>query len=540
MPRPTSSHGARLSRSLGLVEVTASGVGLIIGAGIYVLLAAATAEAGAVVWISFLVAGGLSALTALSYAELASMYPSAGAEFEYTRRVAPPWVAFAVGWLMILALAVAAAAVSLGFGKYLRYFVDVPTQPGALALLAVVTAIALSGIEHSARLTTVLSAVQVLGLVAIIAIGVPHIGDESLLEGGSVHAVLGASALVFFAFVGFDEVITLSDETTEPTRTIPRALFLALGLSTALYVGVAIAGVSVLGAAGLAAADQPLAEVMSTAVGGVSGGVVAVVAMIATTNTTLLAITAASRLQFGMASTGALPDSLHRVNRRRAPNRAIWIAVAAAACFVWIGDIQVVAGVTDFSVYVVFIAVNVTVIILRFWQPNRRRPFAVPATIGRVPIPPVIALLVTGVMVPFLDPAAIGLGVGATLLGVAAYVFMRRSQSPTSDNHPTEDRPTGDVAMAPRTRITIEDAVATGGVLRVDFDAVDFDLEEFRTGMQVELQHGRGDPDTNITDDNLLATGKITLAHLNEIPDYYTRLAEMTRQARLQRDPRGR
>ncbi len=525
----------RLRRSLGLVEVTASGVGLIIGAGIYVLLAAATAEAGAAVWISFLVAGGLSALTALSYAELASMYPSAGAEYEYTRRVAPPWVAFAVGWLMILALAVAAAAVSLGFGKYLRYFVDVPTQLGALALLAVVTSIALSGIEHSARLTTVLSAVQVLGLIVIIAIGVPHLGDESLLEGGSVHGVLGASALVFFAFVGFDEVITMSDETTDPTRTIPRALFLALGLSTALYVGVAIAGVSVLGAVGLAAADQPLAEVMSTAVGGVSGGVVAVVAMIATTNTTLLALTAASRLQFGMASTGALPDSLHRVNRRRAPNRAIWIAVAAAACFVGIGDVQVVAGVTDFAVYVVFIAVNLTVIILRFWQPNRRRPFAVPATIGRVPIPPVVALIVTGIMVPYLDPAAIGLGVGATLLGVAAYLALRRSQSPTSDDHPTED-----TAMSPRTRITIDDATATAGVLRVDFDAVDFDLEEFRTGMQVELQHGRGDPDTNITDDNLLTTGKITLAHLNEISDYYTRLAEMTRQARLQRDPRGR
>ena len=195
---------------------------------------------------------------------------------------------------------------------------------------------------------------------------------------------------------------------------------------------------------------------------------------------------------------------------------------------------------TDFSVYVVFIAVNITVVILRFWQPNRRRPFAVPATIGRVPVPPVIALLVTGIMVPFLDPAAIGLGVGATLLGIAAYVAMRRSPSTKPDDPPTGDQQTREMAMAPRTRITVEDAAATAGVLRLDFDAVDLDLAEFRTGMQVELQHGRGDPDTNITDDNLLTTGKIALAHLNEIPDYYTRLAAMTQQARGQRGPTAR
>ncbi|WP_436794845.1 amino acid permease [Actinospongicola halichondriae] len=517
-----------LRRSLGLVEVTASGVGLIIGAGIYVLLAAATAEAGAAVWIAFLVAGGLSALTALSYAELASMYPSAGAEYEYTRRVAPPWVAFAIGWLMILALAVAAAAVSLGFGSYLRYFVDVPAQAGAGVLLVGVTAVAMGGIESSARLTTVLSAVQILGLVVIIAIGVPHVGDESLVDGGTVGGVLGASALVFFAFVGFDEVITLSEETTQPTRTIPRALLLALGVSTLLYVGVAIAGISVLGPDLLAAAEQPLADVMSTAVGGVSGEVVAVVAMIATTNTTLLAITAASRLQFGMASTGALPAALGRVNRRRAPGRAIGLVVAAAACFVLVGDISVVAGVTDFSVYVVFIAVNATVITLRFWQPNRRRPFRVPATVGRVPIPPVLALGVTAVMVPFLDPVAIGLGTVATLIGIAVYVALERLRPPA----PRAPRGSDDPNMAPRTTITADDAAATATVLQIDFDVVEFELEEFRAGMQIELQHGRGDPDTNITDDDLLTTGKIALAHLNEIPDYYTRLAVMTRAAR--------
>ena len=110
----STSGSPNLRRELGLAQVTASGVGIIIGAGIYALLGAATVEAGASVWASFAVAGVLSALTALSYCELASMYPAAGAEFDYARRVAPAWVAFLVGWVMIVGLIVGAGAVSLG------------------------------------------------------------------------------------------------------------------------------------------------------------------------------------------------------------------------------------------------------------------------------------------------------------------------------------------------------------------------------------------------------------------------------------------
>jgi len=285
-----------LKRTLGLGQITASGVGIIIGAGIYVLLGAATAEAGSAVWIAFLVAGLLSALTASSYSELASMFPNAGAEYDYTRRVAPQWLAFVVGWVMIAGLVVAAAAVALGFASYLRYFVDIPVRVGAWILLAVVTSVALTGIEQSARLTVTLSLIQVGGLIAIVAIGVPHVGDHDLTAGSSTAGVVTAAALVFFAFVGFDEVITLAEETTDPARTVPRALLLALGLSTVLYIGVAISAISVLGPEALGSSEQPLADVVGEAIGPVSAAVVAVVAMVATTNTSLLAVTAASRL----------------------------------------------------------------------------------------------------------------------------------------------------------------------------------------------------------------------------------------------------
>lgn len=409
-----------LRRVLGLTEVTAGGVGIIIGAGIYVLLGAATAHAGALVWLGFLLAAVLSLLTGLSYAELSSMYPSAAGEYEYTRQAMPEWVAFLVGWAMISGLVVAAATVSIGFARYAAYFIDVDTRVTALGLLITVAAIAMTGIKYSAWVTVGLSAIQVGGLVFVASIGLPHVGEADLLAGPGVPGVLSAAALVFFAFIGFDEVITLAEETRDPTRTVPRALLLALGLSTALYVAVAIAAVSVLGAEALAASPRPLADVMAHVLGDRGATVVAVIALLTTTNTTLLALTAASRVVYGMAKRGAVPDAFAAVHRRRrTPIRAIVTVTLAAAVFAAIGTFAIIAAITDFAVYVVFLAVNATVIALRWTQPARRRPFAVPGTIGRVPVLPILGLASVAVMMTQLEPLAIGLGAVLCAIGLA-------------------------------------------------------------------------------------------------------------------------
>ena len=523
-----SAGGRGLRRELGLVQVTASGVGIIIGAGIYVLLGSATEKAGASVWLGFALAGLLSALTALSYCELASMFPAAGAEFDYTRRVAPPWVAFLVGWVMIVGLIVAAGAVSLGFARYLQHFVDVPEQLGAGALLLVVTGVALLGIRESAALTLVFALVQVGGLLFVISIGVPHLGDHSLVEGTSVGGVVGAGALVFFAFIGFDEVITLSDETRDPARTVPRSLLLALGISTLLYMAVAVAGVSVLGADALAAADQPLAEVMATAVGDRSADLVALIALAATTNTTLLLLTASSRLAFGMTERDALPPVIGRVSSRGVPWVAVLLATAGAAAGVVLGNLALVASVTDFAVYLVFVAVNLVVIILRFRQPRRLRPFRVPLAVRRVPLPTVAALVVVLVMLPGLEPAALLLGTALTVAGLLVHLALRRWGPPAAP--PLALRLGEDDGMH-RTSVSAEEAAVVLEALHVDLATVPWDLEQFRMGMEEELAHGRADPDTNVTDDDLVLTGKIALAHLVEIPDYYTRLAAMEAEA---------
>ena len=523
-----SAGGSGLRRELGLAQVTASGVGIIVGAGIYALLGEATAEVGASVWASFAVAGLLSALTALSYCELASMFPAAGAEFDYARRVAPAWVAFLVGWVMILGLVVGAGAVSLGFARYLRYFFDVPELAAAIGLLVVVTSVALVGIRQSAALTLVFSMIQVGGLVFVAAIGVPRLGDHSLVDGMAMAPVVGGAALVFFAFVGFDEVITLSDETRDPARTVPRALLLALGISTFLYMAVAVAGVSVLGAGALGSAEQPLAAVMETALGERSAGVVALIALAATTNTTLLLVTASSRLAFGMAGRGAFPATFGRVSGRGVPWVAVCVAAAGAVGALAIGNLALVASVTDFAVYLVFVVVNVVVLILRFRQPHRLRPFRVPLAVGRVPVPTVAALLVVFVLIPSLDPAAIALGAALTLVGLAFHLGLRRWGPPPA---PPEVPGIGEDGGMHKTRVNAAEAGAVLDALHIDLATVPWDLEQFRIGMESELAHGRADPDTNVTDDDLVLTGKIALAHLVEIPDYYTRLLAMEAQA---------
>ena len=415
-----------LRRVLGLTEVTAGGIGIIIGAGIYVLLGSATAQAGAAVWIAFVLAAILSALTGLSYAELSSMFPSAAGEYEYTRQVTPEWIAFVVGWMMIVGLVVAAATVSLGFGRYAGHFIDMSPRVAALALLAPVSLVAIAGIKQSARLTVVMSAVQVGGLLLIIGIGVPHLGDVNLLASRGTGALLGAAALVFFAFIGFDEVITLAEETRDPTRTVPRALLLALGLSTLLYLAVALTAVSVLGPAALAASPRPLADVMAHDLGHASAGMVAAIAMVSTANTTLLAITAASRVMYGMAARAALPARLARVHRRLAARvHAIVVVASVAAAFAALGDLTFIAAVTDFAVYVVFLAVNGTVVVLRRLRPEIARPFAVPGTLAGVPVISVLGAVSVVIMLLHLDMRAVTLGMGLLALGLLAGWLIR-------------------------------------------------------------------------------------------------------------------
>lgn len=424
--------GPGLRRVLHPWQVLASGVGLIVGAGIYVLVGDAAGKAGEAVWAAFLLAGLLSALTALSYAELASMYPKAGAEYEYARQVFPAWLAFLVGWAMIMGLIVAAGAVALGFGRYFGEFVDIDARLPGLALLVAVTAVGLRGIQDSVRLTVAMSVVQVGGLLLIIAIGVPHLGDVDLTESKGAGGVLGAAALVFFAFIGFDEVNTLAEETEDASRTIPRAILGALAISTTLYVLVAATAVSVLGADALAASERPLSDVMATAFASRAGPAVSTIALISTAATTLMAVTAASRLTYGMSATGAAPPWLGNVGGNRVPGRAIVGGAIVAGLFLLQGDVGTIAAATDIAVYFVFLAVNGTLLILRVKEPRRERPFRVPFAIAGMPTTAVLGFGVTLLLMTRIESRPLLTALGIAVAGLTlhfAWQWSRRKNA---------------------------------------------------------------------------------------------------------------
>lgn len=414
--RSTGADGP-FERTLGLVQVTTSGVALIIGAGVYVLLAPATARAGSLVWVSFIVAAVLCGLSAFSYMEMVSMFPKAGSEHEFARQVFPQRFAFVVGWAMSLALVVASATVSLGFARYFAAFVDVDERVSALGILVLVAVVSWLGMGRAIRVVAAFAVVEVGGLVLAIVIGIPRLGDHSLTSGGSVDGVLSAAALIFFAYIGFDEVTSLSEETRNPERTMPRALLLALVISTVLYTGVAIAGVSVLGADELGRSTRPMADILESGLGGSSSDVVSLIALFSTASTVLLALTAAARIMFGMASTGHLPGSLARVHKGRVPQNSLVLGTGIAAALIMLEDLDLLAAATDALVYLMFLVTNSALIILRRRRPDAVRPFKVRGSIGWLPIVPSLAVAVTVTLAFRLEGRAVLLALGLLAVG---------------------------------------------------------------------------------------------------------------------------
>ena len=429
---PSHHSVDKFNRVLGLSHVTASGVGVIIGAGIYILIGPATERAGAMVWASLLLASALCALTAFSYMELTSMFPKAGSEHEFARQVFPDWVAFTTGWAMAVALTVAAAAVSLGFGRYLSEFVDIDPRIGAIGLLAGVAVVALSGMNQAKWLVLVLSGIQVGGLLLVVAVGAHHIGDVSLTTGNGVGGVLSGASVIFFAYIGFDEVITLAEETHDPHKTVPRALILALAISTILYVLVAIVAVSVLGAPTLAVSEQPLTAVMRDAIGSSAARVIGVIALATTANTTLLASTAASRMIYSMGNTGQLPVRWAQVHDRSSPRLATGTVVTSAAVLAVVGGLPLLAEAANALVYVMFLVVNVVVILLRLRQPTVARPFKIAGSIKNVPLLPIFGIVATLTMSVQLKLQPILVALALLTMGTVLHLIGRRFSAETT------------------------------------------------------------------------------------------------------------
>ena len=307
-----------LRRRLGLPSLTLYGLGLILGAGIYSIIGEAAAEAGRGLWLAFLLGAAIALLTGLSYAELAAMFPKAGAEYTYAAEAFPrrPWLASSTGYVLLGAGLATAATVAAAFGGYLGVFLDWPSWVGAIAVLVAAGAVALAGIRESAWANAAMTALEVGGLLLVVWLAFRHADVAGAVGFAPPAGLAAAGALVFFAYLGFEDLANLAEEAREPERRVPQAILLSVAISALLYALVGAAAIALAGADRLAGSDSPLAEAAAEAGPGY-GGALAAIALAATANTVLITLVALSRMLLAMARGGHAPKPMRAVMPRR-------------------------------------------------------------------------------------------------------------------------------------------------------------------------------------------------------------------------------
>ncbi|MGW3991199.1 APC family permease [Streptomyces sp. NPDC004830] len=369
-------EGTALKRALTTPLLYFFILGDVLGAGVYVLVGQVAADAGGAVWVPLVVALLLALLTAASYAELATKYPRAGGASHYATRAFGPFAGFVAGFCMLAAGIVSVAALARGFGgDYLSAFVTLPVGLVAVLFLALLALVNARGIKESTRANVVATVIEVGGLIVIVVLGAWLLlrgdGDVGRLtqlgtpEKGAAAAVLSGSVLAYYSFVGFETSVNVAEETRNPRRSYPRALFGALATAGAVYVLVGIAASAAVPTARLAGSSGPLLEVVREA-GGVPTRLFSAIALVAVANGALLTGIMSSRLAYGMARDGLLPAALTKVlPGRRTPWAAIAVTSLLAMLLALTGSVATLASTLVLLLLIVFLMVNTAVLVLR-------------------------------------------------------------------------------------------------------------------------------------------------------------------------------
>jgi basic amino acid/polyamine antiporter, APA family len=408
-------------------------IGDVLGAGIYALVGEVGAEVGGAIWTAFTAALLLAVLTAFAYAELVTKYPqAAGSALYVDRGYKIPFLTFMVGFAVMASGITSASTLSRAFaGDYFEQFIDLPLLLVALAFILVVAAINLRGIAESVRINVALTCVEVIGLLLIIAIGVAALGDGDtdfsrnleFKEGESVFlAIIGGASLAFYALIGFEDSVNVAEETRDPVRSFPRALFGGLAVAGVIYLLVTLTASMVVPTGQLSESSGPLLEVVREGPLDISLKLFAFIALLAVANGALINMIMASRLVYGMARRNIVPAAFGRVlSGRRTPHVAIAFTTAIAVLLISTGDISELADTTVLLLLTVFTIVNVTVLVLRRDEVEGEH-FRTPA------IMPILGALVSLLLIfdTLSDDLEVGLRAGLLLLLGAALWLVNR------------------------------------------------------------------------------------------------------------------
>lgn len=419
------AHG--LKRSLGPWALTAMGIGAIIGTGIFVLTGVASAtRAGPSLTISFVVAGIVSALAALCYAEVSSKIPISGSAYTYTYATLGEFLAWIIGWDLVLEYALGAATVSIGWSGY---FVNILHQSGiswlnippewangphwglagqagvsgyanlpAAGIILVITALLVRGTRESGSVNAVIVAIKLLIVLFFIVIGVGHINSANyhLPPGGpaglggyfpfGISGMLGGAAFIFFAYIGFDAVSTTAEEARNPGRDLPFGIIMSLVVCTFLYIVVVAILNGIVPFYKLNVAF-PVAFAMNYVGLSWAGVIISIGAIAGLTTVLLVMMFGQSRIFFAMSRDGLIPPSFTRIHPTwRTPIFStvfFGICIAAIAAFT---PINIVGSLTNMGTLAAFVLVSVAVPILRARHPELRGAFQLPLGAYLIPI----------------------------------------------------------------------------------------------------------------------------------------------------------
>jgi len=422
---------SELKRPMGLFQLTMYGVGLILGAGIYVLIGEAVGFAGDSVWIAFVLGSIVALFAGFSYSELSSIFPKAAAEYIFIKNAfRNNFFAFVIGWLTAITSIITAATVALGFGGYFTEFFDIPIIISAIGLLGILSVVNFIGIRESAWTNTVFTIIEAAGLILIVIIGFSFTNPEPVNYLDSPSGITGiaiAFVLIFFAFIGFEDMANVAEEVKNPKKTLPKAIILSVLISGILYILVSLAVVRVVNWEELATSSAPMAMVAERGLGPEAHILLSFIAIFAITNTVLITLVAGSRIFYGMAREKVFPSVLEKVHfKTKTPWIAVVVILATSIAFTFIGDIVIVANITVFAIVITFASVNLAVIVLRYTEPEVERKFKVPINIGKFPILPLFGLGISVYMALQFEIEIILVGLAIIVSGAIFYFFNKK------------------------------------------------------------------------------------------------------------------
>jgi len=424
-----------LKKSLGFWALLSYGLGDILGAGIYALMGKVAGAAGMYAWLGFAISLLAAAVTALTYSELVTRFPRSGGEAFYTQQgFRWPLVSTVVGWLVFCAGTLSLSAIAVAFAGYLYdWLPGLPTAFTTAAFILTLGFINFWGIRESSTANIICTAIEASGLIIVIVVGIHFLADHGTGTTSTASAVsdmqkadwigiMQGAALAFFAFIGFQDMVNVAEEVKSPRRHFPTAILSALGVAGLAYIVIAIIATRVVEPAALGASSAPLNDVVAIASGESSlQQLFPVIALFAVANTGLLNFVMASRLLYGMAVQGLVPNGLAEVHQhRRTPHWAIMVVLLAALALALSGTLDYLAGSTSTLLLIVLFTVNLALIMIKRRDPESgHNGFRVPMIV------PLLGVAITGGVIGFAQASALMTSAGLIAVGVGLWGIRR-------------------------------------------------------------------------------------------------------------------